>query len=561
MPTQVLFTSNQQTESVRPPNPFYTKWEGEVLRIGIPGKILGDDGWAAHFGAIQTAIRERSFQSNDIRSVVLDLSQCTWVDPLPLLAFTMAFGEFVLQGGKAAVVLPVSDHQADESRRLLQFLALEGFLEQMLKLEIFVKDSRDKEITEKEIKDFGDASVSLRYVNSQCIPALILELSEEEEKYTKDIKEEINEQLDRAELLLRSKERPWANTRLLYTLKVFFRETITNVAEHAYKDAGRIRLVGIYVRYRQGGQGISSEAKENWKEALWAEVGRCPQLERGYLEGKAGCLEAFVIDAGVGMVGRFQARNQLEGKEKNRFQALLYDVFHEGLTTKSEGERATQAGGLGLIYQSLRQNHDYLRGLDDKLWLGVQADFSRKGADNRTPALLKGGGNEMPFRGLAWTARFSWPDSTIDRESKSWAIWQGKNAHPALETFTKGIYRKENFDPIILDQRFDPFLGEGSRLQVGQWEILCRVKPGLMKNDIGRMIESIMERFVASKSQRYNLYLADIPDHEAATYLLIAESLRFHPNQTWPKRLNRIILVTRSLAISIHGLSNSTGIY
>nr|VFJ59472.1 MAG: Phosphoribosyl transferase domain-containing protein [Candidatus Kentron sp. DK] len=560
-----------------------------MLRIAIPGGILGDDGWAAHFGVLQDAMREGRFLSQTFTSVVLDLSRCIWADPLPLLAFTMALGEFVLQGkGAATVVLPESSTDSEKDKRatateydrLLKFLALDGFLEQMIGLGISLRNSQGSEITEGEIKKFEDAVVSLRYVNSQCIPALVLDLSKDEEGeegYKKQIDDKLNEGLERAELLLRAEERPWANTRLLYTLQVFLRETMTNVAEHAYyQNTGRSRLVGIYVRYRQGRQGVLPEGKENLKNALRDENSRCPRLDRNYLDGRTGCLEVFVMDTGIGMVGRFEAGHNLEGKEKkeleallkkkkSRFPQLLYSVFHDGFTTKGEGEKPTRAGGLELIYQSLRQNHDYLRGLDDNLWVGFQADFPRENASNRTPALRKGDGGS--FEGLAWTARFSWPKSTVD--PASWAIWQGEGDHPALEVFTQKSYSREGFDPIIFDQRFGPsdrFLSDDSRAEdigfTGQREILWLVRPGLMKNDIGHMIKRIAKRFIGFEDKEYTLYIADIPDHEAATYLLIVESLQ--PNLrdgNWPEKLRGIVLATRSFAISIHHFEDNTNTY
>jgi hypothetical protein len=533
-------------EPVYPQNPFVTDTQGSKLTVWVSGSMR-DDGWAAHFYELQIAMRERRFQSKCIDHVELDLSNCIWADPLPLLAFTMALGELVKQGGKATVVLPVSNQPEVEPKRLLRFMALEGFAGQMLDLGIAIKNSQYPNIDHPQIEEFAAIEVPLRYADSHCIPVWILHLSKDIKEAHDQIEKGISDRLALAEVLLRSEERPWANTRLLYTLKVFLRETLINIAEHAYENKSEDRLAAVYVRYRTGGLRIPSAEKSVWLQELSKEEDRCPQLRRSYLENKAGCLEAFTIDTGIGMVERFV----LEENKREKFDALLKSVFFEGATTKKN--RPTRAGGLELVHNALRQNHDYLRGLDDNLWVGFQAEYPREGAAHRRPALLRGEG--APFRGLAWTARLSWPESTV--MDSQWAIWQGTNVHPALTLFRDqtAIANCKGVIPIVLDQRF----GTSGRLTdvispTNDQDVLWLVRPGLMKNDILAKVEEIAQ--VHRKGGPYDLYIADIPDHEAATYLAAVNFSCDH-RQTWPNSFRHIVLITRSLAISVHVYSSN----
>jgi len=260
------------------------------------------------------------------------------------------------------------------------------------------------------------------------------------------------------------------------------------------------------------------------------------------LASKAGCLETFVVDAGMGMVERFRNKRKI----RTRFDGLLRSVFLEGATTKDD--RPTRIGGLELVYGALRQNHDYLRGLDDNLWVGFQAEYPRAVADHRKPALMRGDG--VPFRGLAWTVRLSWPESTVVGDQ--WSVWEAPNDHPALQSFRDQTVLQDPKDrsPVILDQRFGEsrVLAEIEAPKPGQ-DVLWLVRPGLMKNDILTIVQNIAGNVLEGTS--CNLYIADIPDHEAATYLAAVDT-RYDRLQTWPPTFPRLVLITRALAVSIH---------
>jgi len=298
-------------KAVSPENPFNTQEStGSEFRIRVSGS-LRDAGWAAHFGTLQAAMAECKFNEKTIDRVALDLSLCTWADPLPLLTSTMALAVFVQQGGKAEILLPRPDSPGVKHKRLLRFIALEGFANQMLDLGISLKNALNPSIDSQQISEFAKIEVPLRYADSRCIPAWILSLSADMEEALGQITKGINERFVRAEVLLRVEERSWANTRLLYGLKVFLRETLVNIAEHAYGIQSSARLAAVYVRYRRGGLKISPAEKMGWLNELSEEQKQCPQLHRNYLA--LLCLVWAWSLAQMRVVSDWSIRNRLEG--------------------------------------------------------------------------------------------------------------------------------------------------------------------------------------------------------------------------------------------------------
>jgi len=171
--------ANLTPQFVKPENPFDTEGSfGSELRIRIIGP-LRDAGWAAHFGTLQTALMARRSSARAIDRATLDFSRCTWADPLPLLTLTMALAEFVQNGGIAEVVLPGSDAPDLKARRLLRFLALEGFADQMLNVGICLRNAQANIITSQHIPELSDIDVPLRYADSHCISAWILKMPED----------------------------------------------------------------------------------------------------------------------------------------------------------------------------------------------------------------------------------------------------------------------------------------------------------------------------------------------------------------------------------------------
>ena len=98
-------------------SPFDITIDGLLLNIVI-GETLRDCGWAAHFGVIQKALRNKVLRGNPIGKCLFDFSNCTWADPLPMLYLILVATEFSDNGGKVNLILP---EQNERSARFLKY--------------------------------------------------------------------------------------------------------------------------------------------------------------------------------------------------------------------------------------------------------------------------------------------------------------------------------------------------------------------------------------------------------------------------------------------------------
>lgn len=59
--------------------------EHDILIVRASGEFR-DDIWSEKFGLTQSIVSLCELEGNKIRGITIDLSQCRWIDPLPLLS-------------------------------------------------------------------------------------------------------------------------------------------------------------------------------------------------------------------------------------------------------------------------------------------------------------------------------------------------------------------------------------------------------------------------------------------------------------------------------------------
>jgi hypothetical protein len=521
-------------------SPFDITVDGDLLNIVI-GETLRDCGWAAHFGVIQKALRNKVLRGNPIGKCLFDFSNCIWADPLPMLYLILVATEFSDNGGKVNLILP---EQNEQSARFLKYLGKEGFLYLFDDISENISDNIGV-IDKTKIDGYKDLSAQLAYVDSTLIPAQLFRISS-----YKEINDWVETNHDLLASLLIAKVPGWAIDDILYRLKIFLIEALFNIFDHAYPNSENC-YAAIYVRYRKGLVGINHEERNALQPVLWKESDNniCPCFPKYFLESREGCLEAMVADIGIGMSTTLSSIIKTKkGGPKRSFPYACELVFIDGMR-KESAENLTRCGGLHLLGRLLSENNDFIRGRDEDSWYGAALPLKRKSTD--THRLAYGFDRcGMPVEGLSWTTRLSWLAPTDTEGLGVWKKWKGDSAkNPVLKELQSNKVDSGQFSDLVFkDDRFEGLFGWLNKFEIegNEKQFIYLVKPGRSKNDILNSIEKISSRFPPSLT--LNLIIGDIPSHEAVTYAAALDNLTVDFRQKWPKVFSKITLITQQLS-------------
>ena len=319
------------------PDIFCATVESGTLEL-VAGRQLDDTSWAAWFARYQAAFRQRVLGDNGqvkpFSRCRIDLRATAWADPSPLLSIALAIAEFVADGNIVTILLPSVPSTAkatpEPQASFLKFLAKEGFLD-LLSLRA-VEDLSSLRLPPSSLVEITVGAdpltpemldrlrllpAALAFERATCLPARLIRV---------DVME--NDDLGQLDRLDRWVERKlyntigpvvsdmvpsWAQAGVRYRLLMFLRETLHNIAEHAYihraaSERPTTGYAALYVRYREGASG---EAPANWnrlEKAVNRETysWRVPLMKPSTLRlpfpnARSGFFEVFVMDAGQGL--------------------------------------------------------------------------------------------------------------------------------------------------------------------------------------------------------------------------------------------------------------------
>jgi len=568
------------------------------------GDALNDARWGAWFGEIQSILRSGEYNKEHFTQCHIDISQCCWADPLPILSLSLTLIEYEYNKGHVDVTLPENPncnpnvsvtqgtHQQDQAR-FMKFLAREGFLNLLTNPKIvnipcnsFETRSFNRTIRLGTIDyDVGkhpsllrELPVSLAFERSTCLLATILDLScpvdEDDPKPLEAIDEWVEKVLFQNISPAINEEVPsWAQDDLRYRLMTFLRETLHNVVEHAHSGRGS-ELAAVYVRYREGALG---ESPENWqrltrftkREERNTEVPlmKTRDQSESFLNTRTGFFEVFVIDSGQGLChsfGEHSAQN-----DSNLVHQTMLDVFKRGASSKKN--RPTQYGGLYLIGELLTPNEDYFRVRDEDMWWATQLPLKDKETQSERSGQItqnaygKEHGNNG-IKGLAWTARLSWLEAQdMTTHNSPWCGIDNKEDQKKLLR----VYRNNGTEnPVgnvtdipVYDARFSSY-PPCINLQISPDNndpaLLFLPPPKLMKNHIQDEIGHYLKQ-LPPLVKNLTLVIGDIPSEEATAYLAAINKAYKFKNTPF-LAVKRVVLVTRALRVCILKRNNSNGL-
>lgn len=349
------------------------------LLVSIP-TLLYDDWLFSDFGEFQEKNR------TDISaSVCVDLSDCQFASPLPILAIIT---ELMTHSDSQRIIIVDLGReekllQWEDRARTRKYLLLHGFFNAFMsrvdldvRFRFEVTTDRGKQSPWFSNSEMGDgwfeclraaiekSPINLLYGTSIVLPATALLLpSGESEKVSSAVREEVEKRLrtaDQALFKFKTEARKLRDTTLHRITQVLL-ELVENAAEHAYLgfDQG---YVGLYARVRLPsleGTGATWRTKEFLNSPLLKEVLRSDGLHQ---------VELFVLDVGRGLLADL---HKWEGckrfaKSKHPLQALLGTLFFEPISRHSRKVSTVavhrgRSTGLMHLNEILQREHDASR--------------------------------------------------------------------------------------------------------------------------------------------------------------------------------------------------------
>lgn len=546
----------------------YIKWDAQdevhiypYPKSGISEHIVSEHYWSAFITDWQSTFGE----INEQVKVIIHFEFCRWMEPLVTLSLILEinylveknilielrfqnFNEFnLLKKFNELNLLTESERIKQISfivnqYKFLRFIAEQGFFETWMNQGIGIffqnKISDLSSISDRIINT--TSKYYTNYENSDLVQAEIITLPslEENEGFPAEVTEKL---LERIEFEIKDNIPSESSERIIYKLKLIIQESIHNVQEHAYREDEK-KPLGIYLRYRTGGENISNNLQKNlFIKSVNNEKNRCFLLDNNWLQHRTGAIELFILDRGVGLLNSFKDLNR--PSRKLRLQNIVRDTFCEGISSKTE--RVSAKGGLHLINEI--STGDYFRVCCDKSWIGTSLPIL-----SETKPIFKNKDYQAGFIGLGYHFRLSWKNNT-DIGNSWFSINNSKNNH--ISHLNKLFSKNQNDVEIILsripyvviDERFNNLTSNEltkliERLSPNGY-LIWSVKLGRMKWDIFKFLHTLLE---GVKVKNIKLIINNIEPHEASTYeAAFADSSFKVSDASWPKYVSFIILVSQ----------------
>lgn len=541
------------------------------FKIIVEGE-LSSKAWGQEWGTVCRTIRSNS---TNITTIILDLVDCTWADPFPLLSMGLEFSYYNKDNQiKIMIDLPeINDDDVDyvklKKARFLNFLDKDGFIG-------FFNQCADKVVFSDQTKDKLDVilqsySRKLLRQSREIIRASIYEIKtlEECELAKQDIEKAfINE--------FKSIVPYQTYLEVFSQVHHIIYELVDNVFFHAYASIhDQKKRFAIYIRTRSG---LPKKSRGHYETGetekfLRDEENRNPALDNGNkVLNASSFLEIFFVDNGIGLMESLRTRVEQEYGINARYTLRFYleKVLKDGIRTlDSQEDSETFKGGLHFLCNILRSNQSYLWCQEGKEWGSGECEkIITEGIGKSRKESIYCGEYKHPLPGLRFCFRIPFSESS-QTENPIAFKWNGKPSnHPAYLQYEElyeadlkintvccideryGLCLLTNGDPddwaVLKTDNIARSSGDIDCEKInGIHTIVWFPKDGNTKNDVNKRLafytESFIKRVDCLKQVR-TLIIADIPSKEHLSYYYALEGAK------WKARglsiFERVILVT-----------------
>lgn len=543
--------------------------EVEPLEISLP-KELYDDWIYKSFPHFQKDNRAFPQAPLDI-----DLSQCEWVSPLPLLLLATECMTHSLPNRHININLGAggTGERAENCSRVRRFLSLHGFLDSFAsRKDLIVRFQFDLLDEKGSAGQWFDASANLRslretlektkvdllYGDTIVLPATtwILPHSSDPNLSTA-IRNQVDKLLRRADIALykfKTEARKYRNVTLQRLNQVLL-ELVENAAEHAYLDSEG-GYVGLYARVRQTGNETASAFRA--KELLHS-----PLLGSLLLSEKQHQIEVFVVDVGRGLFSDIAKWNTGELLRQEKHQPLRKSAGMLFVRPLSRHDRANdlvarQRGsstGLMHLHNILEHRGDNSRIVTGDEWLAS----SHPRPPGFTPDSVTSGSYQQHVSGAIKGTLFhiGISPSEIPKLDSQWFV----SDDPSNTEIRRSVIKKfasvalpKKLSSQVIDIRASEGLknigGEVTRRASKSAGTVVRVNRIAEKNLLNSIIAGWIEGIGNFKKNNPVLYLCDLGRYQAVDVAWVVEryfdaQVRFNLEAIHKDAL--ILLVTEDL--------------
>ena len=445
-------------------NEFRIEVKDNQVKISFPEEFRSLI-WSTSFGSIQKIIDDKIYNGTAFNTLIIDMSNCVWVDPVPMLSLLISLKSFM--NDTTSVIYfyipqidiaakPLKSHNA-----FLAFLAQEGFIDELrnMGVKIFFINLLS-EISEKDYSDLNGLNTVLNYNNCHVLPAKIKDLKELTPTEIEDYAADLIDEIDNA---VYAKVPNYAANIMYMKLYQILFETIDNVHRHAYPSC-KNKCVGLYIRYRNGLSSITANSlneaqKKRVSILASSEEKNNPSLSREMIDNSEGFFEIIVVDSGVGLKGTI--KNPAGNPYTHPFFGRFQQVFFNRKRNNKTAEQTTAFGGLDLLSQMLRVENDFIHAHEGNEWIGFhsssnQIDMS-KGRHHTINAEKPGAAKPTHVKGLTWTFRLSWKNNAVRNQPYVFYSENVASEHPVYRAFIdkSSITPEQEKTSFYIDQRED----------------------------------------------------------------------------------------------------------
>lgn len=506
-----------------------------MVNIILP-KELQSHFFADKFNEIQQVL---SIKQSDI---CVNFENTIWVDHLPLL-YLFVFLKKQYDKYMTPIQFVMSQDNHIEKIRFMKYLYDYGFTELMQEIGTFNSDNELAVVYETgnirslEKGDFkaSECLVPVHFITKGGIGKYICEVCE------------------RIDIKIGMFLTKYEKEELLFKTSVFIQEVAGNVFEHAYvpeenpyccllirmvhnyEEKNRWKVVREYPVFDED-TGVSKEFKlAKFKYTNYINIiKKNPYRNINAYQTMGMYLQIFVVDIGMGFLQSID-----ENIEPKKERELLNYIFSKG-KRKLKQKRNTYIGGLGMLYQLLCNDGDYISVKGEYNWINIFCGLDRTRVDTLLYVHEQGLYETNILRGVSVIGNIGVRN-----------VYKASNYTEIPRDYLKGFY--ENLTETEKDQEriqaVDYRFNNNMELM---WEsdkeiFLVFATPNMSKELWTNKIVQKLDGMDAT--QGINLIIVDIPEDESYKYEMIFDKMR--------TAVNKVILMTRHLSVAIYTLSET----
>lgn len=503
--------------------------EGEI-EIQLP-KELQSNNFADEYLAIQ------ALSDQPMKKMSVVFAGVLWIDNLAMIQLFLMLFNFKKKGVVIEFKIETDSNNIEELR-FIKYMEDYGFINIMSK----ISDNFDCSVISNLYSENVYTELAKgNFENSECfMPFDIIEKKDDILKYVKKV-------IDKFGNLFANYFSEYEKENLIFRMSIFLQETITNVFDHAFTKSDNA-FCGVMIRYMHKNghnheknryyynlryEESASQAFRNagftYKNLEQVAKKHNPYRNETAIDVLEKYMQIFVSDIGMGILDSMDISDP--GAERN----LINEIFDKGRRTTKK-VRNTYIGGLGMLYQLLQREDNYISVKAEYNWAKITCSQNKRDTNGTLEYVHKSGKTDTNV--LKGFTIVGYIDCNYEKRKKLFKPIDLKY----IENLYQDGYILSDMSEIPNTQVMDfrKSIPDFSDIILRSGTILCFVGRNLEKGLWSNRIATLYNK---SKIQDKILILVDIPEREIRKYELIFEKFR--------EKVNMIIMLSCNYELAI----------